>query len=52
MKEVSKQRELSRAILGSEDMCSSTVGRDTTQAEQPVYIGPGCYNVSWTRQDV
>ncbi|KAK6027532.1 CUB domain protein [Ostertagia ostertagi] len=32
-------------FTGALDMCSSTVGRDTRQPRQPVFIGRGCYAV-------
>ncbi|KHJ96382.1 astacin [Oesophagostomum dentatum] len=38
--------------LRSEDMCSSTVGRDTSQPKQPVYIGPHCYDFGITTHEI
>ncbi|KAL6736261.1 hypothetical protein Aduo_006631 [Ancylostoma duodenale] len=37
---------------GSMNMCSSSVGRDTTQPQQPVYIGPGCYRFGVTSHEI
>ncbi|WKX97465.1 hypothetical protein Q1695_013265 [Nippostrongylus brasiliensis] len=39
-------------FTGSMDMCSSSVGRDTSQPEQPVYIGKGCYKFGVTSHEV
>uniref|UniRef100_A0A0N4VW39 Zinc metalloproteinase n=1 Tax=Haemonchus placei TaxID=6290 RepID=A0A0N4VW39_HAEPC len=39
-------------FTGALDMCSSTVGRDLRQGQQPVYIGTGCYAFGVTTHEV
>ncbi|KAK5983543.1 Zinc metalloproteinase [Trichostrongylus colubriformis] len=39
-------------FTGALDVCSSTVGRDTRQPRQPVYIGRGCYAFGVTTHEI